>query len=303
MNVSKYKTRHAFLPAVLAASFLMAMSVSSGPAYADPADLMETDSVAVEMIPVVGMQQSEDLKEDAKENTVENVEENVEEDVEEARGEEQEEQLSAEGAATGCFTAKTGSFTLKTVNTDSGATQTHTVTVTVDKTIDQREKTQNAKYSVTSSGNWQTVPFSDSKKIFGMKLSDGTKSNYFYTLYDRLNLPKPKGYIVSSAAVSGNYNAASDKYKMGVEVRWDHSNSGGTGNNITSGSYFDQTLLNEYAPVFGQNDLRFTNTYESESVVKLLLLTSCRNAGLRLDCQESGTKNMTVTLNYTPAEY
>ncbi len=214
-----------------------------------------------------------------------------------------EEILSPEGAATGCFTAKSGSFTLKTVNTDSGAAQTHTVTVTVDKTVDQREKTQTCKYSVTSTGNWQTVPFSDGKKIFGMKLSDGTKSNYFYTLYDRLNLPKPKGYIVSSAAVSGNYNAASDKYKMGVEVRWDHSNSGGTGNNITSGSYFDQTLLNEYAPVFGQNDQRFTNIYETEGVVKLLLLTSCRNAGLRLDCQESGTKNMTVTLNYTPAEY
>ena len=300
MNVSKYKYRHLLLSAALAMSFMTAASSGSHPVYADPVSCEGIDQMPEneEVSAAECLAEPMDLMEGDLQDSM--PEENM---LQENMLQDNEEQLSAQGAATGCFTAKSGSFTLKTVNTDSGATQTHTVTVTVDKTIDQRVKTQNCKYAVTSSGNWQTVPFSDSKKIFGMKLSDGTKSSYFYTLYDRLNLPKPKGYIVSSAAVSGNYNAASDKYKMGVEVRWDHSNSGGTGNNITSGSYFDQTLLNEYAPVFGQNDQRFSNTYETEGVVKLLLLTSCRNAGLRLDCQESGTKNMTVTLNYTPAEY
>ncbi len=236
----------------------------------------------------------------------EEIEEKVDDASEEdttVSGNEISEELSAEGATSYKFTKKSGKFYLNTVNTATGAKQSHTVTVTVNTTTNMSTGKQDAKFSVSSSGNWQKVRLADSKHVMGAISETGKKSKERFVIYNSLTCPKPLGYIISSASVASSYDANVDGYGIGASVRWFYQNSGVKFGTVGDGQYFNMSLMNKYAPPLQKNDTRFNNTYTTSGDVVLMFIANCKNVGLRLDSQSSGVKNMTITLNYTPASY
>ncbi len=201
------------------------------------------------------------------------------------------------------FTSSKGKFTVKTVNTGNNLTTTSTVNVTVDTKTNMATSGQDASYTVTNSGNWQNISVGGSRNVMGVVSESGDKSKTKFVLYDMISVPKPAGYIVSSYSIADYYGGNVDGYGVGATLRWSFTNSGVEYGSVADNKYFIMKTLDQYAPPLQNNDQRFNNTYPTAETLKLMFVTNCRNAGLRLDSQASGVKNMTITINYKPAAY
>ncbi|MCR4690094.1 MAG: leucine-rich repeat protein [Lachnospiraceae bacterium] len=201
------------------------------------------------------------------------------------------------------FTSKNGSFTVVTDNTANGAKQTHTVKVTVDKKTNMKKNSQDAAYSVTSSGNWKNISFSATKAVMGAVSESGEQSEARYVLYNNITVPKPRGYIISSVDMANYYGSNIDRCGVGSSLRWSYSNNGVGYDAVAKNKRFNMKNLNRYAPVVGKDDRRFHNTFEEDADLKMVIVATCRSAGLRLDSQKNEVKNMTITMHYTPATY
>ena len=215
------------------------------------------------------------------------------------------EELSAEGGSDTVykFASSSGKFYINTVNTLTGARQSHTINIAVDKKIDMGSSNQEAKYTMTSSGNWQKIGISASKYIMGAISESGEKSDSKFVLYNMITVPKPAGYIVSSYNIADFLDGNSNPYGVSASLRWNYENAGVAYGTVATGKYFYMSMLNKYAPQLQTNDMRYNNTYPAAANLKLMVLTNSRSTGLKWSQSKKDIKNMTITINYKPASY